>query len=307
MRDLNDLAFFAAVVRHRGFAAAARALAVPKSTLSRRIARLEDQLGVRLLERSTRRFRVTEVGQEYLRHCEALVAEAEAADDVAARGQSEPQGLVRIGCPIGFAQQLALALPDFMRRHPKVRIQVMSSNRPVDLIGERVDIAIRVRRRLDTDPTLTMRVIGHARSLLVASPDFIVRHGAPETPADLAGLPTVAHHEEPGEVTWRLHGPDGSEHLFHHLPRLSSGDFPVLLQGALEGFGIAELPAQIVCGPLREGRLVQLLPGWHTGEGTIHLVFTSRRGMLPAVRVTLDFLAGLLAPVVATWQPAGAG
>lgn len=299
MRDLNDLAFFAAVVRHRGFAAAARALGVPKSTLSRRISRLEEQLGIRLLERSTRRFRVTEVGQEYLRHCEALVAEAEAADDVAARGQSEPQGLVRIGCPIGFTPLLAPTLPGLLRRYPKIRIQVLSSNRPVDLIGERVDIAIRVRRRLDTDPTLTMRVLGHARSLLVASPDFIARHGAPETPADLAGLPTVAHHEEPGEVTWRLYAPDGSEHLLHHQPRLSSGDFPVLLQGVLEGFGIADLPEQIVREPLRDGRLVELFPGWHTGEGTIHLVFTSRRGMLPAVRATLDFLTPLLTPAVA--------
>ncbi len=307
MRDLNDLAFFAAVVRHRGFAAAARALDVPKSTLSRRVARLEDQLGVRLLERSTRRFRVTEVGQEYFRHCEALVAEAEAADDVAARGQSEPQGLVRIGCPIGFAQPLALALPDFMRAHPKVRVQVLSSNRPVDLIGERVDIAIRVRRRLDADPTLTMRVLGHGRSMLVASPAFIARHGLPETPADLAGLPTIAHHEDPGEVTWRLHGPDGSEHPMHHQPCLSSGDFPVLLQGVLEGFGIAELPEQIVREPLAQGRLVQILPGWHTGEGTLHLVFTSRRGMLPAVRATLDFLARLLTPKVAAEPADGAG
>ncbi|MBN9529550.1 MAG: LysR family transcriptional regulator [Alphaproteobacteria bacterium] len=299
MRDLNDLAYFAAVVRHRGFAAAARALNVPKSTLSRRISRLEDQLGVRLLERSTRRFRVTEVGQEYLRHCEALVAEAEAADDVAARGQSEPQGLVRIASPIGFTQVLALALPDFLRRHPKMRIQVLSSNRPVDLIGERVDIAIRVRRRLDADPTLTMRVLGHGRGLLVASPGFVARHGMPETPADLAGLPTIAHHEEPGEAIWRLYAPDGSEHMLHHVPVLSSGDFPVLMQGVLEGFGIAELPEQLVREPLRDGRLVELFPGWHTGEGTLHLVFTSRRGMLPAVRATLDFLAPLLTPTVA--------
>lgn len=307
MRDLNDLAFFAAVVRHRGFAAAARVLAVPKSTLSRRISRLEDQLGVRLLERSTRRFRVTEIGQEYLRHCEALVAEAEAADDIAARGQSEPQGLVRIGCPIGLTPVLAAALPAFLAAHPKVRVQVLSSNRPVDLIGERVDVAVRVRRRLDTDPTLTMRVLGHARSLLVASPDFINRHGTPRSFADLAGLPTIGHGEEPGEMVWRLYAPDGSEHLLHHHPRLSSGDFPVLLQGVLEGFGIADLPEQICRDALLGGRLVQLLPGWHTGEGTIHLVFTSRRGMLPAVRATLDFLAALLAPMVATWEADKAG
>lgn len=299
MRDLNDLAYFAAVVRHGGFAAAGRVLGVPKSTLSRRIALLEDALGVRLLERSTRRFRVTEVGQDYLRHCDALVAEAEAADEVAIRRKAEPQGLVRIGCPIGFTSTLADALPAFLKHYPKVRIQVLSSNRPVDLIREGVDVAVRVRRNMDADPTLTMRVLGRGRSLLVASPELIARHGLPTTPDDLADMPTIAHTEEPGEATWRLHASDGSMHLVHHHPRLSSDDFPVLLQGALEGVGVTDLPEQIARDHIAQGRLVHLLPGFHTGEGTIHIVFTSRRGMLPAVRATIDLLAGLLMPAVA--------
>src|SRR5580658_2337818 len=138
MRDLNDLSFFAAVVANGGFSAASRALALPKSRISRRVAALEQQLGVRLLERSTRHFNVTEVGQDVYRHARAALAEAEAIEDVASRLQAEPQGLVRVSCPQGAARIVAAELPRFLQRHPKLRVQIIVSNRRVDLIEEAV-------------------------------------------------------------------------------------------------------------------------------------------------------------------------
>src|SRR5271156_4427714 len=128
MRDLNDLNFFAAVVANGGFSAAARALAVPKSRISRRVAALESQLGVRLLERSSRRFSVTEVGQDVYRHARAALSEAEAIEDVAARLKAEPQGLVRVSCPQGADRVLARELPAFLARHARLRVQVIVSH-----------------------------------------------------------------------------------------------------------------------------------------------------------------------------------
>lgn len=213
MQDLNDLACFAAVVRHGGFSPAARALALPKSQLSRRVARLEERLGLRLLERSTRKVSVTEAGQHYYRHCRAMVAEAEAADEAAARIQAQPQGIVRIGCPPGFVRALAEAVPPFLAAHPKVRLQFLFSSQPLDLIEDRVDVAIRVRTRLDTDASLILKMLGRNATILVASPGLLARHGAPSTPEDLAALPMLAHTEQPGPTSWHLqdrHGPSGS-------------------------------------------------------------------------------------------------
>src|ERR1700677_2697456 len=187
MRDLNDLNFFAAIVANGGFSAASRALGIPKSRISRRVAALESQLGVRLVERSTRRFNVTEVGQDIYRHARAALAEAEAIEDVAARLKAEPQGLVRVSCPQGADRILAAELRGFLQRHPKLRVHVIVGNRRVDLIEEGIDVAIRVRELLDTDADLQVKIIGRARSMLVASPALLEAHGRPERPADLAG------------------------------------------------------------------------------------------------------------------------
>src|ERR1700731_2669622 len=146
--DLNDYALFAEVVTHGGFAAAGRALRAPKSTLSRRIAALEARLGVRLIERSTRRFRVTEIGQAFYERCRAIMLEAEQAEAVVAQAQAEPHGRVRFSCPTGLVETLSPSLPAFLARYPKVRLQVVTIDRGVDLIAERIDVALRVRTAL---------------------------------------------------------------------------------------------------------------------------------------------------------------
>src|SRR6188472_1853140 len=186
MQDLNDLYYFAMVVDHGGFAAAERALGIPKSRLSRRITQLESDLGVRLLQRSTRRFAVTDVGNGVYRHAQTMLAEAQAAREVVDRLSAEPRGVVRVSVPVGFAQQIVPALlPEFLARHPEVRLQLHVSNRRVDLINEGFDIALRVRTRLDDDGSLVMRSFGPIQELLVASPKYLDRMGRPRDPDDL--------------------------------------------------------------------------------------------------------------------------
>jgi DNA-binding transcriptional LysR family regulator len=304
MRDLNDLNFFAAVVANGGFSAAARALALPKSRISRRVAALEAQLGVRLVERSTRRFNVTEVGQDVYRHARAALAEAEAIEDVAARLKAEPQGLVRISCPQGADRILARELPKLLQRHPRLRAQVIVSNRRVDLIEEAVDVAIRVREKLDTDADLQVKIIGRARSMLVASPAFLDAHGRPERPADITSYPTLSQTERPGPDRWTLIDAEGAEAVVVHEPRLSASEFAILRQAAIEGLGIAFLPEYSCRDPLIDGQLERVLPAWGGSEGLLHLVFTSRRGLLPGVRAVIDFVADVLDPKSEAWENA---
>jgi len=304
MRDLNDLGFYAAVVANGGFSAAGRALGVPKSRLSRRVAALEAQLGVRLVERSTRRFSVTVVGQDVYRHARAALAEAEAIEDITTRLKAEPQGLVRVSCPQGADRILAGALPAFLQQHPKLRAQVIVSNRRVDLIEEGVDVAIRVREKLDTDADLQVRIIGRTGRMLVAAPAFLDAKRRPANPAELAELPTLSQWERTGLDRWELVSDSGEEETVVHEPRLSASEFAILRQAAIDGLGVAFMPEYACREPLADGRLERVLPEWSGREGILHLVFTSRRGLLPGVRAVIDLLARVLDPQSVAWQTA---
>ena len=304
MRDLNDLNFFAAVVANGGFSAAARALGSPKSRISRRVAALEAQLGVRLIERSTRRFKVTEVGQDVYQHARAALAEAEAIEEVVQRLKAEPQGLVRISCPLDIDRLLGAALPGFLARHPRLRVQVIVSNRRIDLIEESVDIAIRVREKLDTDAELQVKMISRSGGMMVASPGIVAAYPEPATPADVAALPTLGHTDRQGLDRWRVVNAAGEEAEIVHEPRLSASTFPILRQAAIDGMGVALLPEYACREPLQQGQLVRILPGWAAREGMLHMVFTSRRGLLPGVRALIDFVAEVLHPRSPVWETA---
>jgi DNA-binding transcriptional LysR family regulator len=302
MRDLNDLNFFAAVVAHGGFSAASRALGAPKSRISRRVAALEAQLGVRLIERSTRRFKVTEVGQDVYSHARAALSEAEAIEEVVSRLKAEPQGLVRLSCPLGVDRLLATSLPHFLAQHPRLRVQVIVTNRRVDLIEEGVDIALRVREKLDTDANLQVRVISRTGLVVAASPGFVAEHGQPATPAEISGFPTISQTDRAGPDCWTLTNSAGEEAKVAHEPRLSSTSFQIVRQAALEKVGIALLPEYLVRELLTEGQVVRLLPDWQSVQGIFHLVFTSRRGLLPGVRAAIDFVAETLRPGSPAWE-----
>ncbi|MBB3102011.1 LysR family transcriptional regulator [Azomonas macrocytogenes] len=291
MRNLNDLYYYVQVVDHGGFAPAGRALGVPKSKLSRRIALLEERLGTRLIQRSTRRFAVTEIGQTYYGHCKAMLVEAEAADEAIALTQAEPRGIVRMTCPVALLDaRIADMVAAFLVSYPRVAIHLEETNRRVDVVGEGIDVAIRVRPPPLADSELVMRVLADRGQCLVACPQLL-RNGPLETPADLAGLPSMDLGLPQNEHIWNLFGPDGAHAAIRHQPRLVTRGMLALRAAAVAGVGIVQLPAMMVHEQLERGELVQVIPGWVPRREIIHAVFASRRGLLPAVRALVDFLA----------------
>jgi len=292
MLDLNDLRFFAQVVSNGGFAAAGRALNEPKSKLSRRVARLETELGVRLIERSSRRFRVTEVGTAFYERCRSMLEEAELARAVVSDAGGEPHGTVRIACPTGLIEgPFSEALRAFVARHSKVNVRLYATNRRIDLIEERIDVAVRVRTTLGDDASLVMKPLRKSRRLLVCAPRLAKKVRLARHVDDLKGMPTLTMGEGVEGDRWELVGPNGTTATFEHTPRLGSLDLGFLRDAAVDGLGVALLPDDVCLPACHAGRLVHVLPEWYAVEGTVHLVFTARRGLPPAVRSLIDELA----------------
>lgn len=296
-QDLNDLYFFTQVVEQGGFTAAGRALGIPKSRLSRRIALLEERLGVRLLQRSSRNFMVTDIGQIYLRHCQAMLAEAQAAQDAIDHIQAEPRGQIRVSCPIALAQTLMASLiGEFMVAYPQVSIFMDVTNRRVDVIEEGFDIALRVRTVLE-DSALAMRWFGHSRISLLGSPVLLERIGPPAHPNDLARFPSLGMPMSSGKYVWHLQGPEKERCNIEYAPRLLADDFNVLRKAAVAGVGLAALPEYLCREELLSRALIRVLPHWAFPQSNLHAVFPSRRGLVPAVRCFIDFLAKRLPEV----------
>ena len=286
--DLNDFAYFAEVVAHGGFAAAGRALCEPKSKLSRRIAALETRLGLRLIERSSRRFRVTDVGQAFYERCRAILAEVEQAEALVMQALSEPHGRIRFSCPTGMIEPISGLIASFLARFPRVRLQLVATDRAVDLIEERIDLALRVRAALGTDAALTMRSLGTSNRILVASPQLASRVAGVE---QLAGLALLATNDDADAIEWHLETADRGTHVVHGEPRLGCADMAAVRHAAIAGLGVALLPDHVCSAALAAGQLVHVLPGWRGQQGLVHLVFTTRRGLPPSVRALIDHLA----------------
>jgi DNA-binding transcriptional LysR family regulator len=293
MQDLNDLYYFAQVVDHGGFAPAGRALQVPKSKLSRRVAALEERLGARLIQRSTRRFSVTDLGQTYHAHCKAMLTEAEAAQEAIDLSRAEPRGVVRVSCPVTLLQtSVAAMVAEFMAGCPGVSVHLQALNRPVDPIAEGFDLAIRVRRPPLQDSDLVLRVLSHRQQCLVASPALIAQLGTPDHPSALSRFPSLDRGPARHDHTWRLVGPDdGAELEVHHHPRLITDDMAALRIAAQAGVGVVHLPLMMVKRDLAQGTLVQLVPGWAPPPEIVHAVLPSKRCLLPSVRALIDHLA----------------
>ena len=291
MQDLNDMLYFAEVAERGGFAAAGRALGIPKSRLSRRVAEREAQLGVRLLQRTTRTLSLTEVGEAYLRHCLAMREAAQAAADAVAQVQSEPRGTVRVTCPVTLAQTvLAQLMPLYLQRYPLVRVEMQVTNRVVNVVEEGVDVALRVRPTLEDSGSMVVKRLDDGQQLLVASPAQLERQGRPAALHDLAAMDTLAMSATEGRASLRLIGPGGREETLQCRPRYVADDLLTLKYAALAGIGLCWLPDYLCQDELRQGRLVHLLPDWSQPRGIVHAVFASRRGLSPAVRGFLDFL-----------------
>jgi DNA-binding transcriptional LysR family regulator len=291
MQDLNDLYYYVQVVENRGFAPAERICGVPKSRLSRRVADLEQRLGVRLIQRSTRQFAVTAIGQTYYQHCKAMLVEAGAAQEAVDSLKAEPKGVIKVTCPITLLHvHVGEFLANFMTRYPEVKVQLEATNRRVDVLAEGVDVALRARAAPLEDSELVMRVLSERGTWLVASPSLIEAWGQPATPKELGQLPSLALGNPLNEPEWVLHGPDHRVEYVRHQPRLVTDDMIALRKAAVAGVGVVMLPALMVQEQLRAGALVRVLEDWEPRRDIIHAVFPSRRGLLPSVRVFIDGL-----------------
>ncbi|WP_409525559.1 LysR family transcriptional regulator [Nitrincola sp. MINF-07-Sa-05] len=291
MLNLNDLFYYAQVVEHGGFAPAGRALGIPKSKLSRRISALEERLDVRLIHRTTRQFTVTEVGRTYYEHCRAMLIEAEAAQESIDTLRAAPRGIIKLTCPVGLLHfHVGAMLADFMAQCPHVTVHLEATNRRVDVINEGVDIAIRVRPLPLEDSDLVMRVLSDRGQCLVASPSLVEHLGMPDCPEDLSQWPSLSRSTPHEAHEWILQHVDGQSVVVRHQPRYVTTDMVALMKAALTGVGIVQLPILMVTEELNKGTLIRLLPDWPPRREMIHLVFPSRRGLLPSVRALIDFL-----------------
>lgn len=299
MLDLNGLASFVRVVDRGSFTAAAKALGVSKSTLSQRISRLEEELGTRLIQRTSRRFAVTEAGRALYRHATAMLIEAEAAE-TAVRGRvAEPQGVVRFTGPV-HAEGLAALLARFLARHPKVRLVQHATGRFTDLIDEGFDVALRGHDAPLPDSDLIQRPLARTPWHCFAASDYLAAAGAPAQPAELARHACLVVPGRGGETAWLLQHADAGEVLVHLEPRLASDDLRAIKAAALAGLGIAALPAYLCRDEVAAGALARVLPGWTKGDAKLTLLTSSRRGQLPAVRALVDFLVAEYPALVAT-------
>lgn len=290
--DLDDLRSFAMVVRHGGFSAAERATGEARGKLSKRVAKLERELGARLLERSTRNVRITEVGRQVYRQCEIISEGISATRAIAERAREDVSGVLRVTCPPGLARFLgAERLASFLARYPLVRVDMHLTSRRVDIIREGYDIALRVDVEKETDLSLTMRQLGRGQRILVASPDFLAEQTEPVTIETLQWFPTLSVGEHAEHHRWDLVSDDGEHHRLFHQPRLCSNDSSILRDAALDGLGIALLHERACREDLARHRLQRLLPRWHTAEGIIHMVFATRLGMSAAQRAFIDHYA----------------
>jgi len=294
MLDLNDFLLFVHVVDRGGFTAAGRTLNIPKSTISHRIQQLEGNLGVRLLNRTSRRFGVTDAGEDFYRHAVAMLREAELAETVIRNRLSEPTGTVR--CTAGVAtMQTAMSdiIADFLVKFPKVNVAAHATDRTVDIVGENFDVAIRAHSEPLPDSNLVQRTLAPAPWYLFAGADFLDQNGAPQTPQDLQGHPSLFMARSGVAPVWKLrHTRQARDEIVMPLtPRLLGDDMIGLQQAAIRGLGVVALPGYVCRSAVRSGALRRVLPDWIAGDSTITALIPYRQGVLPSVRAFLDHLA----------------
>ena len=297
MDRLTGMAVFAKVAEARSFSGAARRLGISKSAASKQVAQLERYLKARLINRTTRRLSLTEVGAAFYEHCARMLAEAEAAELAVSRLYAEPRGTLRITSPAAFGHlHIAPAIPDFIARHPDVTVQIVMNDRAVDLAEEGFDVAVRMTR--DQAPNVVARTLAPVRWAVCASPDYLKRHGMPRAPQELARHNCLFYSFMETASEWRF--TSGAEVAAVEV----RGNFTVnnseaLRQAVLRGLGIAMLPTFTVGQDLREKRLRPLLPGYraHGTFGTeVCAVYLPNRYLSPKVRAFVDFFVERFGP-----------
>ncbi|HEV2558277.1 MAG TPA: LysR family transcriptional regulator [Microvirga sp.] len=291
MDHLGDLDVFARVVTARSMSAAGRELGLSPAVISKRVRRLEERLGVRLLQRTTRQLALTEAGQGFYERVVSILSSVEEAEAWVARGSDTVRGLLRVSAPTSFGRlHVAPALARFLEQYPAIGIDLQLSDAFVDIVGEGFDVAIRIADLQDS--SLVARRLAPNHRILCASPGYLARHGRPERIEDLAHHRLLSH--TTGE--WRLDGPDGIVHVRLHGP-LRTNSSEVVREAVVAGLGIALRSTWDAAPDLKSGRLVPVLPGYAGSRRVaIHAVYPSRRHLEQKVRAFVDFLQGLYGP-----------
>lgn len=284
--DLNELFVFTKVVQAGSFIKAARELEMPKSTVSRKVSALEERLGARLLQRTTRTLSLTDVGQTYYGYAVRVVAAAEEAEVAVTQMQAAPRGPLRVTMPLNFAH-LGLAVSTFLERYPEVQLELVCADRVVDLISEGYDVAVRVGNLADSG--LIARALGTLERYLVASPAFLKREGTPQRPQDLERMDCIVFGAEPARATFTLKRGAKTAKV-GVTPRLVVNDFEFLEQAVSAGLGIAMLPSFRCNAALASKKLVRVLPAWSSPHASIHAVYASTRHLSPKVKAFVDHL-----------------
>ncbi|MDX1576058.1 MAG: LysR family transcriptional regulator [Kiloniellales bacterium] len=293
--QLDAMALFARVVEAGGFSAAARELGLSKASVSKRIARLEDRLGARLLNRTTRRLSLSEAGEAFYAGCRRMVLEAEAAEQAVTHLAAAPRGTLRVNAPMSFGQiHLAPALNAFLERYPELAVDLVLDDREVNLVQDGFDVGVRIKPLQDS--SLIARRLAPSRALICAAPAYLAAHGAPQRPEDLTRHSCLlySYQSEPG--VWLLRGPEG-ERRVRVSGRLRANNGEALLEAAVAGLGITRLPSFIIGEEVRAGRLQPLLTDWTPGNPVaVHAIYPAGRNLSPKVRVFVDFLAEHFGP-----------
>ncbi|ENV56395.1 MULTISPECIES: LysR family transcriptional regulator [Acinetobacter] len=291
LTDLDDFYCFALVVEHGGFSAAERATDIPKSKLSRRVYNLEENLGVRLIQRSSRHFAVTDIGMNIYRHAQVMMNAAQAAHDLVDHLSIQPRGVIKVSVPVDIAQnQMSKLLPNFLKQYPEIRVQLIISNRRVDIVNEGIDIALRVRSNLDDDPSLVLRQFSIIEQHLFASQAYLNEYGSVKAPEDLHHHRILSLSDEHLDQQFSLYSQSNELQKIKVNPVVMASNLSVLANITAQNCGIALLPDTIASDYVKSGELVRVLPEWKAPHGVFHAVYPSRRGLLPAVRVFIDYL-----------------
>jgi DNA-binding transcriptional LysR family regulator len=300
--DLNDFFYFVQVVDRGGFTAAGRTLRIPKSTLSYHIQQLEAQLEVRLLNRTSRQFAMTDAGEEFYRHAVSMLLNAEQAESAMRQRLAEPSGTVRFTSGVATAQfAMRDMIIDFVTKYPKVNLVQHATDQQIDIVGENFDVAIRAHSVPLPDSALVQRTLAPAPWFLFAGARYLELSGVPETPKDLAKHPSLFMMRGNVQPTWRLRNPGRSireEVVLPLKPRLLSDNMVSLKQAAGAGIGIVALPGYVCYEQVRSGELVWVLPEWLAGDSTLTALIPYRNGLLPSVRAFVDHLAAEFPKVV---------
>ncbi|MFC4160272.1 LysR family transcriptional regulator [Chitinimonas lacunae] len=298
MDRFTAMRVFVEVVQHGGFSAAAERLEMSRAMVTRYVAELEQWLGARLLQRTTRRVGLTDAGEQCLRRCQQILGLIEETEAEIVPADGMLRGQLRLTCSMSFGYgHLAAAVGDFLALHPQLRIDLDLSDRAVDLVAERVDLAVRISA--GPDPALIGRPLAVCESVLVAAPAYLASHGTPHEPAELS-LHRCLGYANFGRSEWRLCR-DGLWQTVAVPTRFTANEATVLLQAVLAGAGIAIQPTYLANPLIAAGRLHAVLTDWRLPQMTVYALYPSRRHLSPAVRALLDFLVQRFAH--APWEP----